>query len=81
MIGYPHLIVRIKLTNRDMEMEQEKEQLISLIAGIAYQNTDVVVVLSKIFGLHFLQLKSVMQKCYVALSSCISRNLPNDYQN
>ena len=64
-----------------MEMEREKEQLVSLISVIANQNTDVVVLLSKIFGLHFLQLKSVTQKCCVALSSCISRNLPNDYQN
>ena len=76
MADYPHPIARIKL--RDMNMELGKVQMLPLIAIIACHNTAVVVTVPKIFRLHFLQLKSVMQKSYVALwSDCTFIETPS----
>ena len=67
MIGYPHPIARMKLRGVDMDMELGKVLMLPLIASRAYQNTVVGVAMLEIFGLQFLQLKSLMQKSYVAL--------------
>ena len=50
-------------------MELGKVQMLPLIAIIACHSTTVVVTVLKIFRLHFLPLKSVLQKCYVAFWS------------
>ena len=59
-----------KLRGVDMDMELGKVQMLPIIASRAYQNTVVVVAMLEIFGLQFLQLKSLMQKSYVALWFC-----------
>ena len=69
MAGYPHPIAGMKLRDMDEDMELGKVQMLPLIAIIACHHTAVVVTVPKIFRLHFLQLKSVTQKSYVALWS------------
>ena len=53
----------------DKDVDLGKVQILPLIAIIACHHTAVVVTVPKIFRLHFLQLKSVTQKSYVALWS------------
>ena len=78
MAGYPHPIARMKLRDMDKDMELGKVQILPLIAIIVCHNTAVVAAVPKIFRLHFLQLKSVMQKSYVALwSDCTFIEIPS----
>ena len=58
-----------------MEMERGKAQMLPLKSTVACTNVEAAVAVSEAFGSHFVQLKSVMQKCYVALSSCFVINL------
>ena len=62
--AYTHRIARIKLRDMDKDMELDKVQMLPLIAIIACHSTAVIVTVPKIFRLHFLQLKSVMQMPY-----------------
>ena len=78
MAGYPHPIARMKLRDMDKVMGLGKVQMLPLIAIIKCHNTAVVVTVPEAFRLHFLQLKSVMQKSYVALwSDCTFAENPS----
>ena len=68
----------MKLRDMDKNMELGKVIMLPLIAILECHNTAVVVTVPKAFILHFLQLKSVMQKSYVALwSDCTFVETPS----
>ena len=66
-------------------MGRGKVQMVPLRAIVARQNMEAAVAVVEIFGSHFPQLKSVMQKCYFALPSSLleiySKNHTIDGQN
>ena len=71
----------MKLRDMDKNMELGKVIMLPLIAILECHNTAVVVTVPEAFRLHFLQLKSVMQKSYVALwSECTFLENPSMIQ-
>ena len=74
-------MARMKLRDMDIDMELSKVQILPLMEITVCQKTVVVVAVPKVFRLHFLQLKSVVQKSYVALwSECTFLENPSMIQ-